>query len=56
MKGGAVAMFGIKVGIGGAEFLRQLDMAVLIISTGTGKMTVELFSAEMLFKVCRYLN
>ena len=34
----------------------MLVMAVLMMSTGTGKMTVELFSAEMLFRVCRYLN
>ena len=49
-------MLGMKGGIWGAELLRQLDMAVLMMSTGTGKITVELFSAEILFNVCRYLN
>ena len=29
---------------------------VLSMSTGTGKMMVLLFSAEMLFRVCRYRN
>ena len=31
-------------------------MHVLMMSTGTGKITVELFSAEILFRVCKYLN
>ena len=31
-------------------------MKELRISIGTGNMTVELFSAEMLLRVCKYLN
>ena len=33
-----------------------IDMKVDMMSIGTGKMMVLLFSAEMLFKVCRYLS
>ena len=40
----------------GTELLMALFMAVLMRSTGTGKMTVLLFSAEMLLRVCRYRN
>ena len=32
----------------------MLLIAVLMMSTGTGNITVELFSAEMLFRVCKY--
>ena len=44
-------MWGMK---GGIDLLIALFMAVLMRSTGTGKMTVLLFSAEMLLSVCRY--
>ena len=44
---------GMKVGGGGAV---MFVMHVLMMSTGTGKITVELFSAEILFRVCKYLN
>ena len=38
--------------IKGPFLLRIREM----ISTGTGKIIVEFFSAEILFRVCRYLN
>ena len=41
---------------GGRELFMALFMAVLMRSTGTGKMTVLLFSAEMLLRVWRYLS
>ena len=39
---------------GGIELCMALFIAVLMRSTGTGKMTVLLFSAEMLLRVCKY--
>ena len=33
-----------------------IPIKLLMMSIGTGKMMVELFSAEILFRVCRYLN
>ena len=44
-------MWGAKAG---TDLFMALFMAVLMRSTGTGKMTVLLFSAEMLLRVCRY--
>ena len=44
-------MWGAK---GATDLVMALFMAVLMRSTGTGKMTVLLFSAEMLLRVCRY--
>ena len=45
---------GRKAGRAGPALAAMLLIAVLMMSTGTGNITVELFSAEMLFRVCKY--
>ena len=45
---------GRKGGRAGPALAAMLLIAVLMMSTGTGNITVELFSAEMLFRVCKY--
>ena len=41
---------------GSCTLLVLIPMKLLMMSMGTGKMMVELFSAEMLLRVCRYRN
>ena len=41
---------------GSCTLLVLIPIKLLMMSMGTGKMMVELFSAEMLLRVCRYRN
>ena len=47
---------GRGVVVPGSWTLVLIPMKLLMMSMGTGKMMVELFSAEMLLRVCRYRN